>query len=504
MKKYPLLASVSLFAIVLAPAAFSQTTPPTSNENLASILQRLERLEAENKAYKSRLQEIEKDLEAPVAIELADKAVQPITLTNSADGNSGLIQFNHKYAYEMLDPKTNINSKQLYLLEQKRDGVLDKNTVYIGGAVTAIADYWDSNTDDKFGYLMRHPTANNQIGDKVSEAVIHSAQTNFTANIGDWVTAYGEFLYDPQQSFGTGTVTDLNRNQIQLRQGYVLFGNLEKTPFYGAIGKMSTPFGLTDTVNPFSASTNWHAFGGLANGILLGYNKNGLHIRAEAVEGGAQFRAANVPVEGTNVPSKLNNYVVDANYTMNFGNMGLGGNANDIMVGGSYERGSAYCQSYPVIHFNPCEVANPAWAVYSRMNIGNFTFMAEFDKTVDAWPGTFNPTAPLDIYPASKVSTLSLGGRYTTRINNKRTDFSLDYSNFTAGPDGSPWERQNQWVVGSAMFLSDSVKLFGEGILVEGYAPLNFISGGNLAPGVTHSDSNAESIGVVVGVNVGF
>ena len=138
------------------------------------------------------------------------------------------------------------------------------------------------------------------------------------------------------------------------------------------------------------------------------------------------------------------------------------------------------------------------------MNIGDFTFMAEFDKTVDAWPGTFNPTAPLDIYLASKVSTLSLGGKYTTRINKKRTDFSLDYSNFTAGPDGSPWERQNQWVAGSAMFLSDSVKLFAEGILVEGYAPLNFISGGNLAPGVTHSDSDAESIGVVFGVNVGF
>jgi len=102
MKKYPLFASVSLFALVFAPTALAQTAPAVSNENLASILQRLERLEAENKAYKSRLQEIEQDLEAPVAIELADKdTLQPITLTNSADGNSGLVQFNHKYAYEM-------------------------------------------------------------------------------------------------------------------------------------------------------------------------------------------------------------------------------------------------------------------------------------------------------------------------------------------------------------------------------------------------------------------
>lgn len=503
MLKYPLIASVSLLALAISPTAYGQATQTNDNENISAILQRFERLETENKAYKSRLQELEQESQAtataaaPVQLSSAP-AAKPIQL-NTADGNGGLVQFNHKYAYDMLDPTTNINSKQLYLLEQKRDGKLDKNTVYIGGAVTAIADYWDSNTDDKFGYLMRHPTANNQIGDTVSEAAIHSVQTNITANIGDWVTAYGEFLYDPEQSFGGGTTTDLNRNQIQLRQGYVLFGNLEKTPFYGAIGKMSTPFGLTDTVNPFTASTNWHAFGGLANGVLLGYNNNGLHIRAEAVQGGAQFRAANTPVEGTNVPSKLNNYVVDANYTYGFGD-----GSDDIMLGGSYERGSAYCQSYPVVHFQPCEEANPAWAVYGRMNLGNFTFMGEFDKTVDVWPGTFNPTSPLDIYAASKVSSLMLGGKYTTLINDKRTDFSLGFSNFKSGPDGSPWERQNQWVAGSALFLNDTVKLFGEGILVEGYSPLNFISGGNLAPGETHSDADAQSIGMVVGVNVGF
>lgn len=499
MQKYPLFISVSLLAFLIAPTAYGQEIQAASDDNISGILQRLERLEAENKAYKSRLQELEGGPQAPIAIEINNQQVEQVISLNTADNNGGLVQFNHKYAYDMLDPTTNINSKQLYLLEQKRDGKLNTDAVYIGGAVTAIADYWDSNTDDKFGYLMRHPTANNQIGDIVSEAAIHSVQTNFTANIGDWVTAYGEFLYDPQQSFGSGTVTDLNRNQIQLRKGYVLFGNLEKSPFYGAIGKMSTPFGLTDTVNPFSASANWHAFGGLANGVLLGYNKNGLHIRAEAVEGGAQFRAANTPVEGTNVPSKLNNYVIDANYTFGFGE----GN-DDIMFGGSYERGSAYCQSYPVIHFQPCEEANPAWAIYGRLHLGKFTLMGEFDKTVDAWPGTFNPTAPLDIYPVSKVSSLSLGGKYTTLINEKRTDFSLDYSNFTSGPDGSPWERQNQWVAGSALYLTDSVKLFGEGILVEGYSPLNFISGGNLAPGETHSDSEAESIGVVFGVNVGF
>lgn len=516
LKKF-LAGTVFSFLLAVAPAAYGQDQQGAGDKNLAEILQRLERLEAENRAYKARLEELERGLAsstpkhtsppsntvakgpADTGRKVATGTVTEIPTDTASDGNTGFVRFDHDYAYEMLDPTTDINSKQLSLLERKRDGKIEENAVYFGGAITAIADFWDSNRDSKFGYLMRHPTAGNQVGKTVSEAVIHSAQLNFTASLGDWVSAYGELLYDPEQSFGQGTNTALTRNQIQLRRGYVLFGNLAKLPLYGAIGKMSTPFGLTDTVNPFTASTNWHAFGGLAYGALLGFNKDGLHIRAEAVQGGAQFRAANTPVAGTNVPSKLNNYVLDANYTFGFGD-----GANDVMFGGSYERGSTYCQAFPVVHFQPCEKANPAWAVYGRVHLGKFTLQSEFNRTTKVWPGTFNPSPPLDVFAAHKVSSLSLGGKYTTRFAGKRTDFSLGFSTFVAGPQGSPWRRQNQWVLGSAIFLSDSVKLFGEGLLVEGYSPLNFISGGNLAPGETQSDSSAESLGIILGVNAAF
>ena len=36
---------------------------------------------------------------------------------------------------------------------------------------------------------MRHPTANNQIGKDVSEAVIHSFQLSVTATINSWITS---------------------------------------------------------------------------------------------------------------------------------------------------------------------------------------------------------------------------------------------------------------------------------------------------------------------------
>ena len=88
-------------------------------------------------------------------------------------------------------------------------------------------------------------------GFTVSEATIHSAQLGLTGTLGDWLTGHGVMLFDPEQSFGRGTNTDLERNQLQMRRAYVLFGDLDRSPFYASLGKMAVPVGLTDTVNPF-------------------------------------------------------------------------------------------------------------------------------------------------------------------------------------------------------------------------------------------------------------
>ena len=91
----------------------------------------------------------------------------------------GFVHVDSEYGYEILDPTTHINRKQRLILERKQDGTLAPDRLHLHGAVTAIASYQSSNRDDKFGYLMRHPTAANQVGDTVSEVTIHSTQLGF-------------------------------------------------------------------------------------------------------------------------------------------------------------------------------------------------------------------------------------------------------------------------------------------------------------------------------------
>ena len=337
----------------------------------------------------------------------------------------------------------------------------------------------------------------------MSEATIHSAQLGFTGSLGAWITGHAEMLFDSEQSFGRGTNTELERNQVQMRRAYVLFGDLDRSAFHAGLGKMDVPFGLTDTVNPFTASTVWHAFGALANGVIVGYASEELNVSAMGIQGGAQFRAANTPVEGTAVPSKLNNLAADVHYAFELGSPGA------LLLGGSYLRGTAYCQGYPVQHFLPCRDNNPAFDLYGTLAHGNLTFKAEFVRTMDEWPGTFNPD--IAQFGASKVTSFDIGVRRRFDFDGRAVDLSAEFSRFVAGPDGAPWEQQDQIVLGGAWFVWPGTKLFAEYIRVNGYAPLNFISGssvrdesGMVIHHQTHSDSSARSDIIMVGVNVAF
>ena len=92
------------------------------------------------------------------------------------DGNNAAsIGLNSEFSYKMMEQNQNLR-KTTILLEERKRGELRNRSFTIGGSLISIFDYQKSNTANKFGYLMRHPTSNNQIGKEVSEMVIHSFQ----------------------------------------------------------------------------------------------------------------------------------------------------------------------------------------------------------------------------------------------------------------------------------------------------------------------------------------
>ncbi|MFZ1743864.1 MAG: hypothetical protein WAT93_13485 [Pontixanthobacter sp.] len=507
MKKLP--------SVLLAIAASTLAIPAAAQDGdmearFQLLEQRLQALEAQNSQLRAEI-EVRDNAAAQTPIATPRAAPQDAYAghannVSSEDSDSqGFVGTNSSYAYEMLDHAENVTTKSLVQLEALASGEL-RNKVTLSGGTTVLMNQQWSNRPDKFGYLMRHPTSGNQRGKSVSEAVIHSAHLAVTAKLSDDFSSYAELLYDPEQSFGAGTNTALARNQVQLRQGWIMFGNLNKRPVYALVGKMYVPFGLNDTVSPFTNSTNWHAFAGLAYGAQVGVKTGGLSVRAMAVQGGSQFRGANAPVNGTSVPSKLNNFAVDGSYTLS-----LDGNGNSVKAGASYLHGSAYCQSYPVVHFNPCVDNNPAYSAYGKINYGPLTVLGEFAQTTKVWPGSAVPdqSNPLSQFAAQKTQAFTVGARLGFGKSEENTQgaplaLSAEFSKFRAGADGAPWERQNQVVLGLSWFAAQNINLFSELTHVDGYAPLNFVSGGNFPDGSTWSDRDAATNVALVGAQVAF
>ena len=390
-----------------------------------------------------------------------------------------LVGSNGAYNFKVLDHSRDTNTKQLLQLQALRDGEL-KQKITFGGQITALVNYQKSNIDTKFGWLMRHPTASNQIGKTVSEAVVHSSNLNLTARLTDNLTAYAELLYNPEQNFASGsTITGLPRNNVNMRRAYLLYGNLADSNVYASLGKMDIPFGLNDTVSPFTNSTNWHSFAGLAYGGLLGYAGDKLHVRAMAIQGGAQFRNANTPVgeDDTAVPSLLNNYAIDANYSFDL-------ESGSLLAGLSYQYGTAYCQEYVVKHFRACKDNVDAASVYTRYENGRLTLLSEFAETLAEWPGTANPNFPAYAgFEAVKNFTWTVGASYAYDFGLKNNvDLSIEFSEYIAGDKGAPWEKQEQLVLGASYMPTGNVKYFAEIVQAVGWVPLNFLSGGHMDP----------------------
>ncbi len=395
------------------------------------------------------------------------------------------------------------NTKPLILLRGRQSGDLAARITF-GGQAIAMGDWEYSNRASKFDWVMRFPTNGNEVGNHVSELTVHSASLSMTAALTPWMTTYVSMLYNPEQNFGAGTNTTVARNTVTVNSAFVLLGNLRKFPVYAALGKIDVPFGLNDTVSPFSNSWNWHTFAGLANGAELGFVRGGLHLRAMAIEGGAQFRAVNTPVSGTGVPSLVNNYAFDANYTAHLQDL-------SVMAGASYERGSDYCDPYPAGHFGACHVFNPAWAAYGTATWRRLRVNVDFARTTDPWLASGTPALapngkpnPYAASPAAIVSARTIGARYALPVTPQGVDLSFEFSAVHSGAADTPWHRQKQWVLGLAHRYAPGIKGFVEAIHTQGYAPLTFMSGGNFPDGSSWSDAGAISNVGLVGIEAGF
>lgn len=361
----------------------------------------------------------------------------------------------------LLDFQNRQSDKELLVLEQNRDTV-DPHLI-VGTQLRSSLLFAQTNGRDQFPYLGRFPT--DFVGTTASDARLLQANFNAVTNVNPWITGYVDILFSDVFTF-----PDFKQGSFQVRQAYAVVGNKDVTPWYGFIGKKNVSFGDFSTLSPFTQAVPWHYFAALAEGAGVGYENNGLHFVASALNGSRGIRVVDSEQRG-----RLNNFAANLSYTWTNDNSG-------VRFGAGYLYGSIY-DGATAEHLDATVTGprNGIWDVHGAAKYKRLTVLGEFVQTEAAWPVTGSRVTAYKVESALDIDVYRFPGW-----------LSGSWSEGIQGAPGSQFEFNRQLVVGLAAQVSNNVLLSMEYVESTGFAPLINIT--------TVSDRDVRQRSVVFGL----
>ena len=287
---------------------------------------------------------------------------------------------------DMLDFQENTTGKTLTLLANRRSGVLQDDALYLGGHVQGSLMYQKTDVDGQFPLLARFPFFSDRTDDEAAVFAINNAALSFTSTFGDWTTLYLQPEYSEVEYRG-------EQDEFQLRKAFVVFGNLERSPFYAAFGRKTIDFGNFDSYNAFTQNEGHHFFWAVSDQPVaeLGFYHDGWKLSASALSGGRQLRVA--------LAGEENNI---ANYAASIEKEFLLPRRSAFTVGGGYLHDSIYRDNWTAHTFagrengtppaNFIEYRNSLVNGFAEFNSPVFDAMVEYTTTLEPWAAAIPQT----------------------------------------------------------------------------------------------------------------
>lgn len=425
----------------------------------------------------------------------------------------GTVRTSALHTRDMLDWQESVTGKTVTLLSNRANGVLQDDALYIGGTIKGGFMYQKTNMPGQFPLLSRFPFFSNRTDSEAGVFAINNAALSFTSTFGDWTTVYlqpeySETEYAPSQ------------DEFQLRKAFVVFGNLEKTPFYAAFGRKTIDFGNFDSYNAFTHNEGAHYFHAVSDQPVLevGYFGNGFKISGSAFSGGRQLRTAFAD-EDNNI----------ANYAANAEKEFLIGRKSAFTVGGGYLHDTIYRDNFTAHTFgerqtNPppanfIEYRNSVVNGFAEFNSPLFDAMIEYTTTLEPWAAAIpqrpdgTPFPQYLVDPAGSttdrdninfdenLSTIVAQVRVKPMVNGRRLAIAAvgswgnigdDFVGTGLGGQPTTWEKNQQHALSLEYPLNDYLEVGAEYVYNKGFIPF-------VAPQLVSNDQTEAHA-----VNVGF
>lgn len=323
----------------------------------------------------------------PQGVSFDPRAAQAFQNDRVINLGGATVRTSAAHTSRMLDWQEDTTGKTLTLLVNRATGVLAPDSLYLGGAIQGSFMYQKTDVDGQFPLLSRFPFFSNRTDDEAGVFAINNAALSFTSTFGDYTTVYlqpeySETEYAPDQ------------DEFQLRKAYVVFGNLQKSPFYAAFGRKTIDFGNFDSYNAFTQNEGQHYFWAVSDQPVLevGYYKNGFKVTGSAFSGGRQLRVAFADEE-----NNISNYAATIEKEFLFGNR------QSFTVGGGYLHDTIYRDNFTAHTFqgrqngtapaNLINGRNSAVNAFAEYNSPFFDAMVEYTTTLKPW-GAAIPQTP--------------------------------------------------------------------------------------------------------------
>ena len=414
------------------------------------------------------------------------------------------------HSNRMLDWQENTTGKALTILANRANGVLQPNSLYLGGAVKGAFMYQRTDTPGQFPLLSRFPFFSPNTDRESGVFAINNAALAITSTFGDWTSVYLQPEYS-ETEYGR------DQEEFQLRKAYVVFGNLEKSPIYAAFGRKTIDFGNFDSYNAFTHNEGAHYFWAVSDQPVaeLGFYKNGFKLVGSALSGGRQLRVAFADED-----NNIANYAVSAEQEILFNNGGA------FTIGGGYLHDTIYRDNFTAHTFrgratgtppaNLINGRNGAVNAFAEYNSPLIDLMVEYTTTLKPWAAAIpqlpdgTPFPQYLIDPAGsttsynninfdeKLEVLVAQARIKPMVNGRRMaiaavgswgNISDDFGNPIVG---SSFEKNQQHALSVEYPINDFLDVGAEYVYNKGFIPF-------VAPQLVSNDETEAHA-----INVGF
>lgn len=269
----------------------------------------------------------------------------------------------------------------------------------------------------------------NYLGGPTSDIDLTGAELDTLIEASPWLTGYMSYAYDS----GAGSQANrVNNSNLELSQGFVTIGDLDKSDFYSSIGQLYVPFGqynnfmIADPMTKTLGRTKTRA-------LVVGYSKEmndqiAPFASAYAFQGATEVNNDNSNNEvkdygfnaGVNYSSEDFSATAGASYISSIANSdGLQGNGESD--GGNFT-GFAENSSYENLSKNV-----PGVDVYGSLGFNNYTFLAEY-------------TAATAGFAASDLSYNGTGARPSALDLQAAYAFTYWRPSYIAADFGKSWQ----------------------------------------------------------------